>query len=111
MTIRSHDQFNTTLYDVNDRYRGIHGHRHVLLMNAFDIAARGLRAGDKVVISSHFKDEVREAHGFSVVEYDIPRSCAAYYPEANVLVPLEQYARKSRTPVSKSEVITVAPEA
>jgi molybdopterin-dependent oxidoreductase alpha subunit len=112
MTIRSHDQFNTTVYDVNDRYRGIHGHRHVILMNAFDIAARGLRAGDKVVISSHFKDEVREARGFTVVEYDIPRSCAAaYFPEANVLVPLDQYARKSRTPASKSVVITVAPEA
>jgi molybdopterin-dependent oxidoreductase alpha subunit len=112
MTIRSHDQFNTTIYDLNDRYRGIYGHRHVLLMNTHDIAARGLRAGDRVVISSHFKDETREARGFTVVEYDIPRACAAaYFPEANVLVPLDQYAHKSRTPASKSVVITVAPEA
>jgi molybdopterin-dependent oxidoreductase alpha subunit len=112
MTIRSHDQFNTTVYDLNDRYRGIYGHRHVLLMNSFDIASRGLRAGERVVISSHFRDETREARGFTVVEYDIPRSCAAaYFPEANVLVPLDQFAAKSRTPASKSVVITVVPEA
>jgi molybdopterin-dependent oxidoreductase alpha subunit len=109
MTIRSHDQFNTTIYDVNDRYRGIYGHRHVLLMNAADIAARGLRAGERVVISSHFRGEVRKAEGFTIVEYDIPRSCAAaYFPEANVLVPLDHFAEKSRTPASKSVVITIA---
>jgi molybdopterin-dependent oxidoreductase alpha subunit len=111
MTIRSHDQFNTTVYDVNDRYRGIHGHRHVLLMNRADLEARGLRTGDKVIITSHFRGEKRRAAGFTVTEYDIPRGCAAaYFPEANSLVPLEQYAEKSRTPASKSVVISVAPE-
>jgi molybdopterin-dependent oxidoreductase alpha subunit len=111
MTIRSHDQFNTTVYDVNDRYRGIYGHRHVLLMNRADLEARGLEAGEKVIITSHFRGEKRRAAGFTVVEYDIPRSCAAaYFPEANSLVPLEHYAEKSRTPASKSVVISVAPE-
>jgi molybdopterin-dependent oxidoreductase alpha subunit len=111
MTIRSHDQFNTTVYDVNDRYRGIHGHRHVLLMNAADIAARGLTPGDRVLITSHFRGEKRRASGFTVTVYDIPSGCAAaYFPEANSLVPLEHHADKSRTPASKSVVISVAPE-
>jgi molybdopterin-dependent oxidoreductase alpha subunit len=111
MTIRSHDQFNTTVYDLNDRYRGVHGHRHVLFMNAADIEARGLAAGDKVVITSHFQGEKRRAAGFTVLGYDIPRACAAaYFPEANALVPLGQFAEKSRTPASKSVVITVAAE-
>jgi molybdopterin-dependent oxidoreductase alpha subunit len=111
MTIRSHDQFNTTVYDLNDRYRGIHGHRHVLLMHAGDIQERGLKAGDKVIITSHFRGERRRATGFTIAEYDIPRRCAAaYFPEANSLVPLDQVADKSRTPASKSVVITVAAE-
>jgi molybdopterin-dependent oxidoreductase alpha subunit len=111
MTIRSHDQFNTTIYDLNDRYRGIHGHRHVLLMNAADIEARGLSAGDRVVITSHFRGEKRRVTGFTIVEYDIPRACAAaYFPEANALVPVDQFAEKSRTPASKSIVISVALE-
>ena len=111
MTIRSHDQFNTTIYDLNDRYRGIHGHRHVLLMNAADIAERGLKAGDRVIITSHFRGEMRRAAGFTLVEYDVPRRCAAaYFPEANSLVPLDHHALKSRTPASKSIVITLAPD-
>jgi molybdopterin-dependent oxidoreductase alpha subunit len=108
MTIRSHDQFNTTVYDTNDRYRGVRNHRHVLLMNAEDLRARGLDAGDQVVITSHFRGEKRRATGFTVACYDIPRTCAAaYFPEANSLVPLDQYADKSRTPASKSVVITI----
>jgi anaerobic selenocysteine-containing dehydrogenase len=111
MTIRSHDQFNTTVYDLNDRYRGIYGHRHVLLMNAADIEARGLAEGDRVVITSHFRGEKRRARGFTVVRYDIPPKCAAaYFPEANSLVPVEHFAEKSRTPASKSIVITVVSE-
>jgi molybdopterin-dependent oxidoreductase alpha subunit len=111
MTIRSHDQFNTTIYDLNDRYRGIHGHRHVLLMNAADIEERGFAPGDRVVITSHFRGEKRRATGFTIVTYDIPRQCAAaYFPEANALVPLDHVAEKSRTPASKSIVITVAAE-
>jgi molybdopterin-dependent oxidoreductase alpha subunit len=108
MTIRSHDQFNTTVYDVNDRYRGIYGHRHVLLVNAADLAARGLAAGDRVRITSHFRGEQRHAAGFTLAEYDIPRGCAAaYFPEANSLVPLDHYADKSRTPASKSIIISI----
>jgi molybdopterin-dependent oxidoreductase alpha subunit len=111
MTIRSHDQFNTTVYDLNDRYRGIYGHRHVLLMNALDIESRGLRQGDRVVITSHHRGEKRRAAGFTVATYDIPRGCAAaYFPEANALVPVEHFAEKGRTPASKSIVISIAPE-
>jgi molybdopterin-dependent oxidoreductase alpha subunit len=111
MTIRSHDQFNTTIYDLNDRYRGVSGHRHVLFMNAGDLEARGLAAGDRVVITSHFRGEKRRASGFTLASYDIPAGCAAaYFPEANALVPLDQFAEKSRTPASKSVVITVAAE-
>ncbi len=111
-TIRSHDQFNTTIYDVNDRYRGVYGHRHVLFMHAADLEARGLSTGDKVTITSHFRGETREARGFTVLSYDLPRqAAAAYFPEANVLVPVDHFAEKSRTPASKSIVISVAREA
>jgi len=111
-TIRSHDQFNTTIYDVNDRYRGIFGHRRVLFMHPADLSARGLAAGDKLTVTSHFRGETREAPGFTAVGYDLPRGCAAtYFPEANVLVPVDHYAEKSRTPASKSVVITVRADA
>jgi molybdopterin-dependent oxidoreductase alpha subunit len=111
-TIRSHDQFNTTVYDVNDRYRGVFNHRHVLFMHPADLEARGLRTGDKVKITSHFQGSTRQARGFTVLAYDLPRqSAAAYFPEANVLVPVDHFADKSRTPASKSVVITVRPEA
>jgi anaerobic selenocysteine-containing dehydrogenase len=110
-TIRSHDQFNTTIYDLNDRYRGVYGNRHVLFMHAADLEARGLRTGDKVTITSHFRGETRQASGFTVLAYDLPRrSAAAYFPEANVLVPVDHFAEKSRTPASKSVVISVAAE-
>jgi molybdopterin-dependent oxidoreductase alpha subunit len=108
MTIRSHDQYNTTVYGLDDRYRGVHGGRRVLLMNREDASARGLVAGDAVDITSHFSDGERTAHRFVVVAYDIPRGCCAtYFPEANVLVPLGAVARKSNTPASKSVVVTV----
>jgi molybdopterin-dependent oxidoreductase alpha subunit len=108
-TIRSHDQFNTTVYDLNDRYRGVYGHRRVLLMNEADLAARGLRSGDKVHITSHFRNETRHARGFTVLGYDTPRqTAAAYFPEANVLVPAGHFADKSFTPASKSVVIRVS---
>jgi molybdopterin-dependent oxidoreductase alpha subunit len=111
ITIRSHDQFNTTVYDVNDRYRGVYGNRHVLLMHESDLSVRGLRTGDKVRITSHFRGETRQARGFTVLAYDLPlKSAAAYFPEANVLVPLDHFAEKSRTPASKSVVISVAAE-
>jgi molybdopterin-dependent oxidoreductase alpha subunit len=112
MTIRSHDQFNTTIYGLDDRYRGIHHGRRVVLMNPEDIAARGLSAGRKVDLVSHFDGEERVARRFVVVPYDIPRRCAAtYFPEANVLVPIRSVAEKSNTPASKSVVISIRPSA
>ena len=109
-TIRSHDQFNTTIYGFNDRYRGIEGGRHVIFMNADEIDERGLNAGSVVDITSHFDDGERHIHGFTIVPYDIPRGCvAAYFPEANPLVPLASYADRSLTPTSKSIVISIKP--
>lgn len=118
MTIRSHDQFNTTVYALDDRYRGIYGERRVVFLNADDMKERGFVAGQIVDIHSHFPGrgedgatpERREVRGFSCVPYDIPRRCAAaYFPETNPLVPLESYADESRTPTSKSIVVTLTP--
>jgi len=111
-TIRSHDQFNTTIYGLDDRYRGIYNGRRVVFLNADDIAAAKLQAGQLVDLTSHFRGEQRHASQFVVVPYKIPRGCAAaYYPETNVLVPIDSVAEKSNTPVSKSIVITIAPAA
>jgi molybdopterin-dependent oxidoreductase alpha subunit len=110
MTIRSHDQFNTTVYGDDDRYRGIRGDRRVVLMHAEDLADRGLAAGDRVDLTSHFAGETRSLRGFRTVAYDIPRGCAAcYFPEANPLVPLGAFAEGSFTPAYKSVAITVEP--
>ena len=112
MTIRSHDQFNTTIYGLHDRYRGVHGGRRVLFMNPADIEARGWKSGDRVDITSHFGVERRVARRFQLVAYDIPRRCvAAYYPEANVLVPLGSVADESNTPTYKSIHVTLAASA
>ena len=108
MTIRSHDQFNTSVYSPNDRYRGIRDGRRVVLLNQHDIDAARLRARQLVDLVSHFDGEERIAREFAVVPYDIPRGCAAtYFPEANVLVPVRNVAEKSNTPVSKSVVISI----
>jgi anaerobic selenocysteine-containing dehydrogenase len=108
MTVRSHDQYNTTVYGLHDRYRGVRGGRRVVFMNKEDMACRGLEAGSKVDLTSHFDDGERIAEDFTVVPFSIPRQCAAtYFPEANVLVPLGSVADKSHTPVSKSVVISV----
>ena len=105
-TVRSHDQFNTTIYGENDRYRGISNGRRVLFINAEDIAARGLSAGDFVDLISRFGREQRRAERFRLVPYEIPRgSVAAYYPEANVLVPLNSVADGSNQPAFKSIII------
>ena len=112
MTIRSHDQYNTTVYGEADRYRGIKRGRRVVLMNAEDIEERGLGAGSEVDIVSRFRDEERRAPRFVIVAYEIPRGCVAtYFPEANVLVPLDHVALKSNTPASKSVVVRVEPRA
>ena len=108
MTIRSHDQFNTSIYGLDDRYRGIHNGRRVVLLNESDMRAIGVKEGQLVDLISHFEGEERVANRFVVVPYNIPSRCAAtYFPEANVLVPLRSVAEKSNTPASKSVVISV----
>lgn len=109
-TIRAHDQFNTAIYELRDRYRGINGSRRVILMNEADITERGLKQGEVVDITSYFEDQDRYAENFIVVPYPIPRNCAAtYFPETNVLVPHQSTAKKSNCPTSKSVIITVKP--
>jgi len=108
MTIRSHDQFNTTIYGMNDRYRGIYDERRVIFMHEDDVRAQGLQQGDIVDLSSHYNGVERVAHKFVVVPYSIPKGCAAtYYPETNVLVPIDNTAAGSNTPVSKLVVIRI----
>ena len=110
-TTRSHDQYNTTIYGLDDRYRGVFGERRVLFAHAADIAALDMKAGDWVDLESICDDGVRrQAPRFLLVEYNIPRGClAAYYPETNPLVPLSSFADESRTPTSKSVPVIVTP--
>jgi molybdopterin-dependent oxidoreductase alpha subunit len=110
MTMRSHDQFNTTIYGLDDRYRGVMGERRVVFLNPEDLKEQGLSAGQVVDLFSHFEGETRVARRFIVVPYKIPRRCAAtYFPEANVLVPVRAVADKSNTPASKSVIISLRP--
>ena len=110
MTIRSHDQFNTTIYGLDDRYRGIYNGRRVIFMNTEDINASGLTQGQPVDITSHFEGYERQANRFLVAPYPIRRGCvAAYFPEANVLIPVGSVAETSNTPTSKSVIFTVSP--
>jgi len=112
MTIRSHDQFNTTVYGLHDRYRGVHGGRRVLFINRDDAAERGWTGGMRVDITSHFGAEQRVARSFQLVPFPIPRRCvAAYFPEANVLVPVSSVAERSNTPTSKSIHVSLTPTA
>jgi len=105
-TLRSHDQFNTTVYGLNDRYRGVHGGRRVVFVAGEDLAARGLADGDTVDLVSVWSDGERRAPAFRAVEYPTPAgTAAAYFPEANVLVPLGSTAEVSNTPTSKSVII------
>ena len=108
MTIRTHDQYNTTIYGLDDRYRGILNERRVVFMNPEDMKKQGLSKLDKVDLTSHFKGEERKAIGFLVIPYNIPKQCTAtYFPEANVLVPLKSKARISHTPASKTVIISI----
>lgn len=111
MTVRSHDQFNTTVYTDDDRYRGIFGTRKVLFVSAFDLSTRGLADGDLLEIISHYgDDENRRVEGFRAVVYDIPVGCVAgYFPELNPLVSSGSFARRSRTPNSKLVPVTLEP--
>ena len=110
-TLRSHDQYNTTIYGLDDRYRGVKGGRRVVFVNPADIAALGLLAGDRVDIISEFPGvdgtiQERRVKDFLVIDYPTPTgNAAAYYPETNPLVPLDHVAAKSNTPVSKAVVI------
>ncbi|HEU4410083.1 MAG TPA: FdhF/YdeP family oxidoreductase [Polyangiaceae bacterium] len=109
MTIRSHDQFNTTVYGLDDRYRGIYGGRRVVFVHPGDAEARGLAAGDLVdLVGREDGGEARRARAFRLVPFPVARGCAAaYFPEANVLVPLASVAERSNTPASKSVPITL----
>ena len=108
MTIRSHDQYNTTIYSDQDRYRGIKSGRRIVMMNPFDSKERQLRTGDKVDLISNFNGELRKSKKWYVVEYDIPKgNLATYFPEANELIPLNSTAQGSNTPTSKSVIVKV----
>ncbi len=114
-TLRSHDQYNTTIYGLDDRYRGVKGGRRVVFVNPADIETLGLTEGDRVDLVSEFTDadgelQERRAKDFLVVPYSTPvGNAAAYYPETNPLVPLDHVAAKSNTPVSKAIVIRLEP--
>jgi molybdopterin-dependent oxidoreductase alpha subunit len=102
MTIRSHDQYNTTIYGLDDRYRGIQHERRVVLMHPEDMRHEGLSKMDEVDIVSHYQGEERMAERFLILPFEIARGCVAtYFPETNCLVPLEHTAKRSNTPVSK----------
>ncbi|TFD47186.1 FdhF/YdeP family oxidoreductase [Cryobacterium sp. TMT1-2-1] len=110
-TLRSHDQFNTTIYGHNDRYRGIKNGRHVVFVNPDDLAELGLIDGQFVDVHGVFSDKIpRVLRKFRLVSYPTARGCAAaYYPEANVLVPLSHLAEGSNTPVSKAVIVRLDP--
>jgi molybdopterin-dependent oxidoreductase alpha subunit len=114
-TLRSHDQYNTTIYGLDDRYRGVKGGRRVVFVNPADIEAFGLSDGDRADLVSEFTNgdgelQERRAKDFMVVAYPTPRgNAAAYYPETNPLVALDHVAKKSNTPVSKAIVIRLEP--
>jgi len=108
MTIRSHNQFNTTIYGLSDRYRGIYNERRVIMMNQKDINSRDMKNGDVVDLYNYHDGVERVAHNFIIVEYPIPEGCTAtYYPETNVLVPITSVADKSNTPTSKQVILKV----
>ena len=112
MTIRTHDQFNTTVYGLDDRYRGVFGGRRVVFMNEEDIRAAGWQQGQLVDLTNRHGGVERIAEAFMIAPYRIPRGClATYFPEANVLVPIGSVATKSNTPTSKYVVITLKPTA
>ncbi|WP_158810715.1 FdhF/YdeP family oxidoreductase [Beijerinckia sp. L45] len=109
MTLRSNDQFNTTIYGFDDRFRGIKGTRMVVLINARDMARFGLSEGQKVTLSTFSKDNVsREVTGFQIHTYDIPDGCiGGYYPECNPLIPLWHHAERSKVPAAKSVPVVI----
>ena len=110
-TLRSHDQYNTTIYGLDDRYRGVYGQREVIFIHPDDIQQLGLKAGDYVDIETLWNDGIqRKVNHFKLVAYNIPRgNLAAYYPETNPLVPLSYFGQDTGTPASKSVPVTLTP--
>ena len=109
-TLRSHDQFNTTIYGFDDRYRGIFGGRRILMIAQEDLTHLGLAHGQHVDITSHYDGQERKVERFKLIKTDLPRGCVmAYFPETNPLIPVESFAKRSRTPTSKSVVVTIEP--
>jgi molybdopterin-dependent oxidoreductase alpha subunit len=109
-TLRSHDQYNTTVYGLDDHYRGVKNGRRVVFVHPEDLAAQGIRSGDLVDLVSEWRDGERRAEAFRAISYPTARGCAAaYFPETNVLVPLDSQADVSGTPTSKSVVIRLEP--
>lgn len=107
-TLRSHDQFNTTIYGLDDRYRGISNERRVIFMNERDVFELGFKAGERVDILNAHGGRERVAKNFIIIPFSIPQGCTAtYFPEANVLVPIDSVAKKSNTPTSKMVIITL----
>jgi molybdopterin-dependent oxidoreductase alpha subunit len=111
MTLRSNDQFNTTVYGYHDRFRGVKGTRDVLFIHPADMADAGLQEGQRVTLESDAGDGVgRSLRGLIVTPYDIPRGClGAYYPEANILMPLDHHAEQSHVPAAKSVPVRIRP--
>ena len=110
MTVRSHDQYNTTIYGEDDRYRGIHGGRRVVLMNEDDMREASIAPRSLVDLENNFGGRRRVAQRFTAVPYPIPRRCVGtYFPEANVLVPLDRFAEGSFTPTSKDVIVRISP--
>ncbi len=108
MTIRSHDQFNTTIYGLHDRYRGIYNERRVIFLNPRDMEKRGIAKLEVLDLVSNYEGKARRAEQFLAIPYAIPEgNAAAYFPETNFLVPIDAFADKSRTPISKSIRITL----
>ncbi len=111
-TVRAHDQYNTTLYGLDDRYRGIKNGREVLLMNELDMSEINLWPGQEIDVTSVYEGVSRSVKSFKAVPYDIPRSCvAAYFPEANPLVPIHLINRETHTPVSKNIIVSIVKSA
>jgi molybdopterin-dependent oxidoreductase alpha subunit len=108
MTIRSHDQFNTTIYGLDDRYRGVFNERRVVFMNEKDMSKLSLNKLDLIHLTSEYDGKIRRANTFYAVPYDIPSgNLACYFPEANTLIPINQFAKQSHTPISKSVKVRV----
>ena len=111
MTLRSNDQFNTTIYGYEDRLRNVSGTRDIIFMNPFDIVEYGLKDGQAIGLATEAPDGlVRQKHGLKVFAYDIPRgSVGAYYPECNVLVPVGHFAEEAMVPAAKSVPVRIIP--